>query len=273
MQYIKKPGTHKEVVEVSVRGMRLAIGILGFILPFLLIIGAKLIGGCTDIESSISHYYYTIVGDVFVGAICAISFYLILYRGPERPDNIASTIAGCFALPVALLPTTEKTVCNVVLGIHPPDWLSKLHFASAALFFCTLAYMSWALFTRSKGFKTKEKSRRNFIYRLVAVVIIASIGLIAYFVFVKHSQPPFLGMLKPVFALEWTALAAFAISWLVKAEVLPFLRDSEESQQAKLMVDRSHGGLELSPEAVEKFRLASEQVQREVLNLLKVEKM
>src|SRR5258708_1137366 len=96
---------------MSYLGLRKAIGIIGLMLPFLLAIGnffaqpllrdAKPLRGLQD---SISHYYYTDMGNVFVGSLCAIGIFLLSYRGYEKHDRVAGTLACIFAVGVALFP-------------------------------------------------------------------------------------------------------------------------------------------------------------------------
>jgi hypothetical protein len=60
--------------------LRKLIGILGVTLPFILFLGGLLIFQ-TGIQSSVSSYYYTGMRDLFVGTICVIGFFLLIYKG------------------------------------------------------------------------------------------------------------------------------------------------------------------------------------------------
>ncbi len=69
---------------ISYLTLRKAIGLLGIALPFVLALGAVFCSR-TEIQSSVSSYYHTSMGDVFVGILFVIGFFLLSYRGYERP--------------------------------------------------------------------------------------------------------------------------------------------------------------------------------------------
>jgi hypothetical protein len=54
--------------------MRLVVGILGLSIGILLPLITGIFTKCLFVQESISHYYYTIAGDVFVGLLCAAAF-------------------------------------------------------------------------------------------------------------------------------------------------------------------------------------------------------
>ena len=83
----EKLGSGKSLV-FSYLTLRKTIGILGTSFPFVLYLGALIIFR-TGIQSSISSYYHTGMGDVFVGTLCVIGFFLLSYKGYKRIDNVA----------------------------------------------------------------------------------------------------------------------------------------------------------------------------------------
>ena len=70
---------------ISYQALRRAVGCLGISLPFAVITGNYFFGHCMHIQDSISHYYYTITGSLFVGILCANAMFLIAYKG--YPDD------------------------------------------------------------------------------------------------------------------------------------------------------------------------------------------
>jgi hypothetical protein len=88
---------------LSYMALRRAIGVLGSGLPLLLALGKMLLQG-PGLEHSISAYYYTAMGDVLVGSLCAIGVFLLSYQGYERADQIAGRLACVSAVGVALFP-------------------------------------------------------------------------------------------------------------------------------------------------------------------------
>jgi hypothetical protein len=215
---------------ISFMTLRKAIGWLGLTLPAAMIVGNWIFGSCYYVQDSNSHYYYTITGDLFVGILCAVGLFLFTYKGYDRIDNIASSLAGFFAICIAMFPTNDNSAnrCSDIMQLPPNEIRNTIHFASAALFFVILAGMSLFLFTKSKGGKTRRKEIRNSIYRTCGILILVSIAMIgAYALF--EEQLSGLGKYHPVFWLEWVALLAFGVSWLVKGEIV--LKDKKKIPQ------------------------------------------
>ena len=146
---------------VSYNTLRRAIGFTGLLLPLVIVIGYFINKG-TKVQPSISDYYFTSVGDLFVGCLCAVSFFLFCYRGHESRDNRAANLAALFALCIALFPTSTELDASRHIGLlDEPGISTVIHFTSATLFFITLAYFSLFLFRKSAGKKTKNKKKRN----------------------------------------------------------------------------------------------------------------
>ena len=82
----------------SYLALRKAVGWIGIVLPFVLMFGALLLKD-EVIQESISHFYHTKMGDVFVGALCAVALFLFFYSGHDKLDNWAGNMAGFFAQP------------------------------------------------------------------------------------------------------------------------------------------------------------------------------
>ena len=82
--------------------LRLAIGVLGVLLPFVLVAVA-------GERESISAYYHSPARDVFVGALTAIACLLLAYRGYDRGDRVCSALAGVALLVVAYVPVGGAT--------------------------------------------------------------------------------------------------------------------------------------------------------------------
>ncbi len=119
---------------LSYLGLRKAVGIIGFALPFVLAFGKILLQG-PGIQSSISGYYYTDMRNIFVGSLCAIGVFLMSTKGYDRRDEVAGILACVFAIGVALFPTTPD------VGATPQDkYIGTLHLSFAALLFLTLGY-------------------------------------------------------------------------------------------------------------------------------------
>ncbi|RLD20324.1 MAG: DUF998 domain-containing protein [Bacteroidetes bacterium] len=189
--------------------LRKSVGWIGILLPFVLALGLFVFFDAEGTEPSISHYYHTKMGNVFVGSLCAVALFLFFYCGYDKRDDWAGNIAGFFAICVAWIPTTET---------DPTDLTGFVHFACAAIFFSTLAYFSIFLFTKSKKGETptKEKLARNKIYVGCGIVMIACLLSIVLYSFVKCEGTSS----SLIFWAESIALMAFGISWLTKGETI-----------------------------------------------------
>lgn len=197
-----------------------------------MILGNIVLRQCYLIQSSISHYYYTATSHWFVGILCAVAMFLISYRGYNLIDNVVSSIAGFTAVLIAFFPTNmetmvpEEIIMNrcVLFRLNENAIRNLIHYISAGIFFLSLAYNSLFLFTKSGGTKSKEKLIRNKIYKTCGIVILTSIILIAAYGIFKDKLVG-LKEFHPIFWLEWLALIAFGISWLVKGEII--LKDAD----------------------------------------------
>lgn len=193
--------------------LRKVIGILGVALPLVVSIGAWLFFRI-GIQRSISSYYHTGMRDVFVGTLFAIGFFLLSYKGYERADNIAGNLGCIFAIGVALFPTTPDTQLTTLVG--------KIHFTFTALFFITLIYFSYFLFTKTDPSRppSPEKLQRNQLYQSCAYVMGMCMLLIVCYNLLPTDMAVWLENYKPVYWLEAIAIWAFGISWLTKGEAI-----------------------------------------------------
>jgi hypothetical protein len=207
----------------SYLSLRKAVGWIGILLPFVLVLGHRLIFGGEFLLNNLSVYYHTGMRDLFVGSLCAIALFLFFYRGYDRWDNIAANLAGFFALGIAFFPTVRE---------GPWDWVAKVHFLCAACFFVILAIFSLFLFTRGTVRPTGRKLKRNLIYRLCGIVMLvslAAIELFFLFFYENHADSRF------VIVGETITLMAFGISWLTKGGTLypdkPKKTDTMENEE------------------------------------------
>lgn len=229
---------------ISYRAIRKAIGIIGLLLPIVLVLGKIYYFHDPGIQDSISSYYYTDMRDVLVGSLWAIGVFLFSYRGydaPEGPrlrrlfgpstDFLASSLAGICAVGVALFPTQPSPA---TLGqLAGTKSYAGAHVLFAGSFFILLAYISIWRFTdhgeqpkdgpdaevERRIADTDETSRRrcNVVYVACGCLIFLSIALIGFVWSLPHSS--FAGQKYSVLVLETVAIWAFSITWFLKGSV------------------------------------------------------
>lgn len=83
-----------------------AVAIIAVLLPGSLVVGHRLFGG--ELLGSISAYYYTHMGNVFVGSLCALAVFFLSYSHRRvrafELDNLLSRAACVAAVGVAVFP-------------------------------------------------------------------------------------------------------------------------------------------------------------------------
>ena len=172
---MQRPSNDSEARVLPSMGLRKAIGWLGTVLPFVLALGGAILFS-TGIQSSLSAYYHTDIGDVFVGTLCAIGVFMYAYKGhtgKDGDDDPVGAFAGVCAIGVALFPTDRVDASTSFVGM--------VHVGFALLFFLTLAYFSLALFRKSHRDgrpRTAKKKERDKVYWVAGYTILTSIALI-----------------------------------------------------------------------------------------------
>ncbi len=188
--------------------LRVLIGAAGICLPFLLVIAKLIYNETFQLEYSISDYYDNgTAGDILVGILFALAFFLVSYRGYARIDSIAANFGCAFALGVALFPTTS---------------LNKLvhysHFAFALLLFSDFIFFSIYLFRKKNPNPTAQKEKRNAVFLVCGIIMIVCIVAIAASeIFLDELTK---NKLHLVFWMESIALFSFGFSWITKAEMV-----------------------------------------------------
>ena len=191
--------------------MRRVIGRLAVILPPLLVFGEPIVFDDRPFPlGSLSAYYYSGFREIFVGMLCAIGVFLIIYKLSERTREArVSTYAGAAVIVVALFPTGKpgaKVPATPLQDLLGEEWVERIHFGFAAIFIFSLSRISryW--------WKNRMPPRR--LHRICEWVILAALALAAL---EGLTSWPGYGILIAEFAAVW----AFAISWLATVEKNP----------------------------------------------------
>jgi hypothetical protein len=194
-------------------GLRVGLAVIGIGLPLVVLFAGGVLHHVW-LEPSISRYYYTkglsflTTRDLFVGGLFAAGACLYLYRGFSTRENVMLNLAGVFALFIALLPTAAtSTEASVV---------SKLHGASAVLFFLCIAYVSLFRARDTLGLLSPAKQQRYAgAYLGTGLAMIAS-PLAA--VVLSFALEPTSGFRTITFWVETFAVWTFAAYWIIKTK-------------------------------------------------------
>lgn len=226
--------------------LRQTVGWIGICLPLVLFLYSKLFVEGGALEPSISHYYYTLMRNLFVGALCAVGLFMFFYAGYSRLDDLTGDLAGVCAIVTAWFPTSP------IVG--EPEWYNHLHLPFAAGLFACFAFFSLWLFTQSKAgriYKRDEddpsivyiapreishmKKMRNRIYIICGFGIIACLITMATYIIVQNGNGGSSRDSSLIYWLEFTALVLFGFSWLTKGEFW-FLKDKEVGREPDLIL-------------------------------------
>jgi hypothetical protein len=187
--------------------LRLSLGLSALGLPLALWLGGWILFG-TTLQPSMSAYYYTHMGDVFLGVLIAVGASLTIYRGYSGQEDWILDAAGVLAVGVALIPAETGTPLG---GSHALITSSLLHGVCAIGFFFAIG---WVCIFRaqdtleliSDGIVVRRFKRS---YRIIGVLMIAApiaatvLNLMA-------------GSRLVVFWSEALAAWVFAAYWLTK---------------------------------------------------------
>jgi UDP-N-acetylmuramyl pentapeptide phosphotransferase/UDP-N-acetylglucosamine-1-phosphate transferase len=203
--------------------LRSAVGLIALSLPFALTVGTILLALLGPdhalprpiLQRSISDYYYTPVGNLLVGSLCAIATILICSRGYNLTDEITGYIAGLSTLGLALFPSVNPrsphhTELEVDIGLA--------HGAFAGVMFLALAYFCLILFRRTSPERrfTHRKRNRNRVYSVCGlVIIVCNLVMVSFLIPMIHR---FLEPFYPLLCCETLVLVAFGIAWLTKGK-------------------------------------------------------
>ena len=95
--------------------IRTVVGVIGVLLPFVLIIGeAFFLRAGVHVRGSISAYYHTSMRDIFVGSLCVVGLLLVTYMADQRkrPDWWLSLLAGIAVLGLVFFPTGRPNLAD-----------------------------------------------------------------------------------------------------------------------------------------------------------------
>lgn len=214
--------------ELNYLHIRNLIGICGIALPPVLILVGLIVSHCRHIENSISDYYYTAGGDVFVGILITTGVFLYTYKY-NKAHNFVSNIAATCAIITALIPTSSVDIYNgcKIWEVRIQEPWDKLHFIAATTFLLALAYMSAFIFTKPNENEPvdKQQKKRYVVYRLCGLIMLLALVTCGIVFWKFEPTDEIRHHYNIIFWLESICLWAFGISWLIKGR--SFMKDKK----------------------------------------------
>lgn len=191
----------------TVMRLRLGVGVIGVLLPLALPAGnwiAARLDGRTGEDAwpgSMSGSYYTSTRDIFVGGLCALGIFLVVYRF-NRFHDLLGTIAGVFALGVALFPTAPgaggDTGQQTVSVFHQVFAVGLL---TAMAAFCLFMY-------GAPGIKERSYVRRPYLVAGVLILVFMALAAAAAATQVGDDW-----LITPLYLCEWLSVWSFGFAW------------------------------------------------------------
>ena len=205
--------------SIDTTRLRKMVGWLGMLLP-IIVLALCLIFQCVPdghyFPDSISGtYYYEPTITPFMIILGAAGILLMCYRGYSKCDDIINTITGIAAECICLFPCGNQRELYVGTFQLHEDISAWIHNISAVVFFGLLSYNVLFLFTKSSGNMTPNKKKRNLIYRICGIGMLASLVIMPIIVIFD--------VWAGTWAVEAIALFFFGIAFLTKADVYPWL--------------------------------------------------
>ncbi len=219
-----------ESISRSYYFIRLLVGLLGFLLPWILLGGDWwLLDDDADWKArgSLSAHYHSGMRDAFVGIFFMVGALLVTYKISERNrDNLFSLVAGLAAFGVAVFPTgipsdvknAQPTPLQLEWG---QDAVKAIHFTCAALFvvFVALICVDFARRERDGGGPRAEGWYRFHL------AMAGLIGVGVFLIFLLKWIDFFAD--QSILIGETVVVIAFGLSWLAKSwnsNALPWMR-------------------------------------------------
>ncbi|AJE48197.1 hypothetical protein [Celeribacter indicus] len=207
--------------------VRRALGVVALLLPFALIAGGLATEG--GLRDSVSDYFYSLLREVFTGALAAIGVFLLSYRGYRRlpgemvSDRTLSALSGISALLIAFFPALQSCAagieaCPAVLTLTQrltsPVFSARVHNLSAIVFFLCLVVFTLVQFPK------ESSAVRPAIYRICGYGLIATLlAIVVAFVLGRWGGEAAAEVVARHNILFWgeaVAIWIFAIAWLTK---------------------------------------------------------
>lgn len=199
--------------------LRKTLGWLGMLLPW--IVAILYLCEKKFFPQSISATYFaeTCITP-FMIILGSAGLLLLTYDGYDNQDRIICSIAGAMALCVCIFPCSATSASHTGTFMLPTELSGWIHNISAIIFFALLAYNSFFLFTKGSKTPTDNKKKRNLIFRICGIGMVASFALLI--------PLNLLNIRVSMWIVEALALIFFGVSWLTKSQCYSWLFADKE---------------------------------------------
>lgn len=225
--------------------LRMGIVVIAAALPTAMLIYSFVYHGGLE-QGSISAFYGAYDGAMrnwFVGSLCAIGAFPILYKGFSFKEDMALNVAGAAAVLIAITPCdcwAESTL--------PQSWL---HTIFAVVFFASMAYVCFTCALKTVDLlpqTDRERFRRAYFWIGVALVASPGTALIldTFLVQIQHALQTTHGS-GFVFAFEAVGVWVFALYWFTKTQEYKISSAENEALKGHLHYDAATHTLRHSP--------------------------
>jgi hypothetical protein len=212
--------------------IRTVVGVIGIVLPFILIFGEAIyLANGVHIQGSLSVYYHSSMRDFFVAGLCVVGFLLATYMSglTKTWDFWLSLVAGVAVLGVVFFPTGRPGLvdsdarcgatpmppgCAPIQQQLGEKLVATIHFSCAIVFILSLAVIAFLFAYREKTFENDVKMAR--LQKVFGWVIIGAV----VFVVVGGLMNIKLWEFTPLYLGEVVSVWAFGVSWFLKGKDL-----------------------------------------------------
>ena len=183
---------------IKTKSLRCLIGVLGMALPIIVVVLSLAFGYGWPDSISATYFVPTCITP-FMIILGSAGILLVCYKGYNTFDNVLNTAAGLAAWGVCLFPCAAQ---SGRIGTFQLDsnLSGTIHMVSALVFFGILAYNSFFQFTKGSDNPTPNKKKRNIIFR------ICGLGMIASFILLPAVNLGLIDVPHVIWVIEWIAL-------------------------------------------------------------------
>lgn len=202
-------------LEKSFIVQRRGMAILAAIFPFVFL-ASSFIFNRTEFKTSISSYYFAPDAErnFFVGVLCAIGVFLLLYKGYNRLEDRILDLAGISAVGIAFFPTAESSDCT--------SSAISAHGVFAVTFFVCIFII--CIFMSEKSLEEMDDVHRQSAfrraYRVCSAIMIASIALAVLSQLLPEEYFLILCKNSAIFWFEAIGVWSFSAFWYIKTREL-----------------------------------------------------